>query len=225
MTEAKARDLVPGWAGMISREEAQKMRKIARFDLDRFKKRYGIALILAALFCLYSVLLIWRVRTVTETRLRQEMAAAVTQAVEDYKTEEARQAQAEHWLSGDASFEAFLNQEIDAGTRFVQEEPNDTMRGTKLGVALARLMSGLYGSTLQEVINQPEQWMNYRSDVKITQEVRSFVEKILRAYYVDGIIPDDLTADIQWITWTPGDYLARNNYNASAATKTWRYHG
>ena len=233
MTDEKAMRLVPVYSRTeIPHREEAKDTMFTRFInhmTERirvgFRRKYGILLITAAAFTIYTILLSAGVESRTEQRVRQEMAIEYASQLEAYKAEQARAAQAEHWLSGDASREAFINQEIDAGARLIQEEPNETMRGTKLGVAIARLMSGLYGATLQEVINQPGQWMNYHSDVKITQEVRAFAEKIIRAYYEDGMVPDGLTKDIQWLTWTPGDYLARNNWNAAAATVTWRYHG
>lgn len=232
MTEAKARAMVPVWTAkeapyspQIHHEVMKSMNKIA----ETFIRKHMITIILAALMLVEGVVVgagtAHRVRRETEERLSAQYAADLESQMEAYKQEQAYQEQAAHWLSGDASREAFLNQEIDAGTQLIQDEPNETMRGTKLGVALARLMSGNYGSTLQEVVEQPDQWMNYSKSTKITQEVRAFAEKIIRAYYEDGIVPDGLTQDIQWLTWTPGDYLARNNWNAAAATVTWRYHG
>lgn len=226
MNELNARNELALWA----RQEEQPIFRIpSRSEIerraDKFKKRYGLLLIAAAAWTLYTIILSAAVEHRTETRVRQAMAVEYASQLERYKAEQAEAKQAEYFLSGSASREAFINQEIDAATQLIQEEPNETMRGTKLGVALARLMSGLYGGTLQEVVSQPDQWMNYHADTKITQEVRAFAEKIVKAYYEDGVIPDGLTPDIQWLTWTPGDYLARNNWNAAAATKTWRYHG
>ena len=240
MDEVNARELIRIWAAepdpvriyqpKKKPEPAAPKRKRLLPTLESFKRRYGIMVILAAAFTLYTIILSSCVEASTEKRVWKEADAKyedqLNEQIEAYKAEQAYQAQAEHWLSGDASWEAFLNQEIEAGAHFIAEEANETMKGTKLGVALARLMSGLYGSTLQEVINQADQWMNYSGPSnKFTQADRDFAAKMIRAYYEDGIIPDGLTSDIQWLTWTPGDYLARNNWNAATATKTWRYHG
>lgn len=241
MTEPNARAMVQLWAEMEpvkvyeprpkqqTRREAQaEKRKSSRgSDLfDRFKRRYGILLIAAAAFTIYTIILSACVEASTEKRVWAEAEVKYAGQLEAYKAEQAYEAQKEHWLSGNASREAFLNQEIDAAAHFIAEEANETMKGTKLGVAIARLMAGGYGETLQEVIDQPDQWMNYSgTDNKITQADRDFAEKIVRDYYENGIIPDGLTEDIQWLTWSPGDYLARNNWNAATATKTWRWHG
>lgn len=229
MTVEKAMELVPQWTERETPHREETPESMIRIwitkKLEWFARRYGILVIAAAGFVVYTVLLSAGVEARTETRVRQEMAVEYASQLERYKQELREQEQAQYFKSGEASREAFVNQEIDAATQLIQEEPNETMRGTKLGVAIARLMSGNYGSTLREVVEQPDQWMNYHSDTKITQEVRAFAEKIVRDYYENGVVPDGLTKDIQWLTWTPGDYLARNNWNASAATVTWRWHG
>ena len=233
MTDEKAMRLVPVYSRTeIPHREEAKDTMFTRFInhmTERirvgFRRKYGILLIGAALFTIYTILLSAGVESRTEKRVRQEMAIEYASQLEAYKAEQARAAQAEHWLSGDASREAFINQEIDAGARLIQEEPNETMRGTKLGVAIARLMSGLYGATLQEVINQPGQWMNYHSDVKITQEVRAFAEKIIRAYMESGIVPNGLTAEMVYGEWTQHDFVLRDSYKTTSTMHTWRYQG
>lgn len=232
MNEICARKELALWAelpkyenpGLKDREPAKRRRPV--WDAESFKKRYGIFLIMAAAFALYTVILSGVVEHRTEQRVRQEAAIEYASMLEKYKAEQREQEQASYFLSGDASREAFLNQEIDAAAHFIAEEANETMKGTKLGVAIARLMAGGYGSTLKEVFNQPNQWMFYSGeDNKFTQSDRDFAEGIVRKYYEESIIPNDLTVDIQWMRWTPGDYQGMNNWNEKAATKTWRYHG
>lgn len=234
MIDEKAMSLIPTYAQtkIPHREEATEtmfarlMNHAAERIRVSFRRKWGILIIGAALFTIYTILLSAGVEHRTEARVRQEMAGEYASQLEAYKAEQARAVQAEHWLSGDASREAFINQEIDAAAHFIAEEANETMKGTKLGVAIARLMAGGYGSTLREVINQPDQWMFYSGeDNKFTQADREFAEGIVRRYYEDNIIPNDLTTDIQWMMWSPGDYQAMNNWNASAATRKWRYHG
>lgn len=234
MTDEKAMRLVPVYSRTeIPHREEAKDTMFTRFInhmTERirvgFRRKYGILLIGAAAFTIYTILLSAGVESRTEQRVRQEMAIEYASQLEAYKAEQARAAQAEHWLSGDASREAFINQEIDAAAHFIAEEANETMKGTKLGVAIARLMAGGYGSTLREVINQPGQWMFYSGeDNKFSQADREFAEGIVRRYYEENIIPNDLTTDIQWMMWSPGDYQAMNNWNAAAATRKWRYHG
>lgn len=234
MFDEKAMSIVPAYAKAEIPHREDEMETMINQLMNRaaerirvgFRRKWGIFIIGAAIFTIYTILLSAGVEHRTEVRVRQEMAGEAAAAVEQYKAEQARETQKQYFLSGDASREAFINQEIDAAAHFIAEEANETMKGTKLGVAIARLMAGGYGSTLREVINQPDQWMFYSGeDNKFTQADREFAEGIVRRYYEDNIIPNDLTTDIQWIIWSPGDYQAMNNWNASAATRKWRYHG
>lgn len=190
-----------------------------------FRRKYGILLIGAAAFTLYTILLSAGVEHRTEIRVRQEMAGEAAAAVEQYKAEQAREAQKQYFLSGDASREAFINQEIDASARLAARMANDTQKGGIICNALARAMNKNYPGTMQEVIAQPEQWMFYSPDNKFSTHDREIAEKILRAYYEDGIVPTGLTEEFVYGSWSESDYVLRNTWDFDSATRTWRYQG
>ena len=77
----------------------------------------------------------------------------------------------------------------------------------------------------QEVIAQPEQWMFYSPDNKFSTHDREIAEKILRAYYEDGIVPTGLTEEFVYGSWSESDYVLRNTWDFGSATRTWRYQG
>lgn len=196
---------------------------------ERFKKRYGLMLIAAAAFTVYTILLSagvqYRTEVVTEKRVRQELAIEYASQLEAYKQEQARAEQASYFLSGDASREAFLNQEIDAAARLAAKMGNDTQKGGIICNALARVMSKNYPSTMQEVIAQPNQWMFYDPANKFSTHDREIAEKILRDYYENGIIPSGLTDEFVYGNWSENDYVLRNTWDFSSSTRTWRYQG
>lgn len=229
MNEICARKELALWAelpkyenpGLKDREPVKRRRPV--WDAESFKKRYGIFLIMAAAFALYTVILSGVVEHRTEERVRQEAAIEYASMLEKYKAEQREQEQASYFLSGDASREAFLNQEIDAAARLAAKMGNDTQKGGIICNALARVMSRNYPGTMQEVIAQPQQWMFYSPENKFSTHDREIAEAILRAYYVDGIIPTGLTEEFVYATWSETDYVLRNTWDFGPNTRTWRY--
>ena len=202
-------------------------RRISR--QEELKRRYGLSLIIFMIWgasmmlgcCITGVI----VRHNTEKELRQEYAIEYASQLEAYKRQQAEQVQAEHWLSGDASREAFLNQEILAGAKLICREQNDQVKGTKLGVALARVMNPQYPGTIQEVVEQPDQFMFYSADNKVTERDLDIADKILRPYYEQGIVPAGLTQDMVYFEWSGASGTARDSYETTTSMSTWRYAG
>ena len=190
-----------------------------------FRRKWGILIIGAALFTIYTILLSASVEHRTEIRVRQEMAGEAAAAVEQYKAEQARETQKQYFLSGDASREAFVNQEIDAAARLAAKMSNDIQKGGIICNALARVMNKAYPGTMAEVIAQPNQWMFYDPETKFSTHDREIAEKILRAYYEDSIVPNGLTEDFVYGSWSESDYVQRNTWDFGSSTRTWRYQG
>ena len=211
----------------ILRERTHREEKPVHINInwERIKRRYlPTALALCGLF-LWTGTVRTIVRHNTQIELRAEYEAQYEQKLEEYRAEQARQAQAEYFLSGDASREAFINQEIDAAARLAAKMSNDTQKGGIICNALARVMSRDYPDTMREVIAQPQQWMLYDEGNKFTARDREIAEKILRAYYEDGIIPTGLTEDYVYGSWSQSDYVLRNTWDYGPSTRTWRYQG
>ena len=233
MFDEKAMSLIPTYAKteIPQREEVptgmwtRLMNHAAERIRIGFRRKYGILLIGAALFTIYTILLSAGVKHRTEIRVRQEMAGEAAAAVEQYKQEQAREAQKQYFLSGDASREAFINQEIDASARLAARMSNDTQKGGIICNALARVMNKAYPGTMQEVIAQPEQWMFYDPETKFSTHDREIAEKILRAYYKDSIVPNGLTEEFVYGSWSEADYVLRNTWDFGSSTRTWRYQG
>ena len=233
MFDEKAMSLIPTYAKteIPRREEVQEtmFTRIMNHAAERirvgFRRKYGIALIGAALFTIYTVLLSASVAHRTEIRVRQEMDGEAAAAVERYKAEQARETQKQYFLSGDASREAFVNQEVDAAARLAAKMSNDVQKGGIICNALARVMNKAYPGTMAEVIAQPNQWMFYSPDNKFSTHDREIAEKILRAYYEDGIVPTGLTEEFVYGSWSESDYVLRNTWDFGSATRTWRYQG
>lgn len=232
MEENIARDMLKTWASSdmprVSHERPSKKSAVRiRVEMfaERFIKRYGIFLAVAFLWTISMIVVAAIASHNTEKAVRQEMAIEYASQLERYKAEQREAEQASYFLSGDASREAFLNQEVDAAARLAAKMSNDTQKGGIICNALARTMNKNYPNTMQEVIEQPQQWMLYSPDNKFTAHDREIAETILRAYYEDGIIPNGLTDEFVYATWSETDYVLRNTWDFNQSTRTWRYAG
>lgn len=204
----------------------RRMRRDER--IDRFVKRYGIFLVCMCLWTISMILCSAIAEHTTERRVRREvedrLAAEYQQKIEDYQTAQREALQAEHWLSGDASREAAINQEVDAVAGVIARLSTDAQKLTEASCMLARVMSPSYPGSFQEVAQQASQWMFYDgSDVTFSQHDRDLAEKVVRPYMESGIVPDGLTAQMVYGSWSQNDFVLRDSYENTATMHTWRY--
>ena len=197
-----------------------------------FWRDYKILIIAAAVFAIYSLLLIWRVDARAVNRVRTEELAPVQKELKEcreelqaYKDKEYEQSR-QYFLSGEASREAFINQEIDAVAPVIAKLSTDAQKYTEASCMLARVMSPNYPDSFQDVAAQPQQWMFYDGkDKTFSQSDRAIAESIVRPYLETGEIPNGLTADLVYGSWSQNDFVLRDDYEGSGTMHTWRYAG
>lgn len=195
-----------------------------------FWRDYKILIVGAAVFTIYSILLSAWVSWRTETRVHAEMDAdyerRVEQRIAEYHEQRQQEQAAEYFLSGEASREAFINQEIDAVAPVIAKLTTDAQKYTEASCMLARVMSPSYPNSFQEVAKQPKQWMFYDgTDNNFSDHDREIAENIVRPYLESGKIPNGLTAALVHGSWSTNDYVLRDDYQGSGTMTTWRYPG
>ena len=197
-----------------------------------FWRDYKILIIGAAIFAIYSLLLIWRVDARAVNRVRTEELAPVQaeltkcqeklKAYQDKEYEQSKQ----YFLSGEASREAFINQEIDAVAQVIAKLTTDAQKQTEASCMLARVMNPSYPNTFKEVAAQKKQWMFFDgTDTTFSPHDREIAESIVRPYLESGIIPNGLTAELVYGSWSQNDFVLRDDYEGSGTMNTWRYQG
>ena len=207
----------------ISKDKPKKTFKI---DLSHwFIRKYGLAIVLAAAFTLYTMILSWSVAGKTEKRVRSEMAEQYAAELQAYKEEQAEARSREYFQSGEASREAFINREITAGAQLIAKEANDQVKGTKLGVAIARKLNPNYPDSIQDVAAQPNQFMFYSPDNTYTQHDWDLAESMIRPLYEQNIIPNGLTENMVYFEWNGTSGTARDSYETTTSMSTWKYTG
>lgn len=195
-------------------------------DWDRLVKRYGIVVAGAALFTLYTIVLSWCVHAGAVKQVRTDMEIEYAARLEEYKAEQARAVQAEHWLSGTASLDAAVNQAVDAIAPVVARLQTDEQKQTEVGIMIARTLNSGFPNSLQEVAEQEGQWPLYDGTIRTyTAHDCELVEPIVRPFMESGRLPLDLTSDIVFASWSQTDLVGRDSYYPSSTMHTWRYHG
>ena len=191
---------------------------------QEFERRYGLLLILAAAFTIYSVLLSAWVSGITEKRVKAEMAEHYAAELQAYKDQQAYDRSAEYFLSGEASREAAINQAVDAVAGVISKLNTDAQKLTEAACMLARVMNSAYPNSFEEVANQPQQWMFYDgSDKTFSQHDRDLADQIVRPYMESGMIPNGLTAEMVYGAWSQNDFVLRDSYQNTTTMHTWRW--
>ena len=205
MDELNARNMIRfsewGRSPALELPEPEKRVRGAHLTMDKktFVRRYGIAIIAAALFTLYSVLLSAYVDYKTEKRVREECAVEYAAMLEAHKEEQAQAQAAEYFLSGEASREAFFNQEIDAVAVVIAKLNTDAQKASEAACMIARHMNPAYPNSFKEIAEQPQQWPLYDGKDKTfsthDREIASHADRIVEIR--DGVLSEDSRMEIR----------------------------
>lgn len=220
-----AREMLPVYSSSTEQFPGQPVRKKARFfDRKSFTRRYGITLVLACAFTLYTIILSSTVAHRTEKRVKAEMAEHYAEELQAYKDAQREEQSRQYFLTGEASREAAINQAVDAVAGVISKLSTDDQKLTEASCILARVMSTTYPNSFEEVCAQSSQWMFYDgTDKTFSQHDRELAEKIVRPYMESGVIPNGLTADMVFASWTATDFVLRDKWEATSAAHYWRY--
>ena len=232
MEETKGMIRFDNWTPGLPEPEKRKEggRHMGGGSRNPFWRDYKILIVGAAVFTIHTILLSSWVSWRTETRVHAEMDAdyerRVEQRIAEYHEQRQQEQAAQYFLSGEASREAFINQEIDAVAPVIAKLSTDAQKYTEASCMLARVMSPIYPNSFQEVAKQPKQWMFYDgTDNNFSDHDREIAEKIVRPYLESGKIPNGLTAELVHGSWSTNDYVLRDDYEGSGTMTTWRYPG
>ena len=197
---------------------------------ERFTRRYGLALALAMCLGFWSMLLCIVTGAVvhsrTEKAVRAEVESEMRASFQAYLDEREEEAAAARFLSGEASREAAISQASDAVAAVISKLSTDAQKATEAACMLARVMNPAYPNSFEEVAAQPQQWMFYDgSDKTFSQHDWEIAESIVRPYMESGIIPNGLSAEMVYGSWSQNDFVLRDSYQNTATMHTWRAQG
>ena len=191
---------------------------------ERFIKRYGITLVLACVFTIYSILLSAVVYKRAEKKLTAEYESKLADQMDDWIEEQRTEQSRQYFLSGDASREAAINQATDAVAGAISKLTLDQQKLTEACCMLARVINPAFPDSFEAVVAEPQQWMFYDgTDKTFSQHDRELADSIVRPYMESGIIPNGLTSDMVYGAWSQNDFVLRDSYYNTAHMHTYRY--
>ena len=215
---------------------------------DTFLRRYGILLIGAALFTLYTILLSSGVNYKAEKKAEDYTASAVRSAVattenhifdvlgitkeQFQEMEKAKEEGKPMLLTGQDSWNAYVDREISAVAAVISKLSagnrggTDQMKLTEASCMLARVMNPNYPDSFEDVANHAKQWMFYDgTDKTSSQHDKDLAESIVRPYLESETIPNGLTSEMVYGSWSVNDFVLRDSYDPEPNMHTWRYTG
>ena len=241
MEEKRARAIIPMWADAPddtvkeytpkkNRAETQaKIRQDMKAALaDRESdsiRRNLIAILVLTAFVLEG----WIVAVYTENRVskevRQTVESEMRQGFAVYLEEQEQKRQAENLLTGEASLQAAiteLGEKLTVHAAGLRQDRKVTKAGaeTYLWVDVARWLSGLYGDSIDAVLEGPVE--NYDKDHPVREEDREIGMRVAEAV-MTGNYPNGFTTDLQFAEINAdGSVTARSKLKTDSTTVFWR---
>lgn len=170
-------------------------------------------------FVLYSVGL-W---TISENRVEKRAAAEYKVQLQNYiserDAEDARKAAMPLSLQEQIDLEANSLAKVLYG---VKDNSTDDLR-TYCWCVFNRVdnPNPIFGSTLDEVINQPNQWMRYSADNDVLSKLKEIAKEELTVWHEGTGRP--CSNEYVYMDWTSNDIILRTDFVATRSTRYWRY--
>lgn len=120
-------------------------------------------------------------------------------------------------------YEAQLDSEAQALAKVlygVKDNSTDDLR-TYCWCVLNRVDSPDYPETLEEVIDQPQQWMRYSPDNQVLESLYQIARAELDAWHKDSRRP--VSSEFVFMNWTPSRIVLRDRWETDGFTNYWRY--
>lgn len=119
--------------------------------------------------------------------------------------------------------ELLLNSESEALARVlygVKDNSTDDLK-TYCWCVLNRVDNDMYPDTVEEVISQPKQWMQYSDDNPVLENLYQIAREQLEAWHDGTRRP--ISDDFVYMNWTPTQITLRNKWEDGSTTGYWRY--
>lgn len=181
---------------------------------EEFERRYGLLLILAAAFTIYTVLLSAWVTNRTEKRVWEEAGEHYADELQAYKDQQAYDRSAEYFLSGEASREAAMNQDAEAMSRDGGVWKTEAAFKAYCWNVVMRKLSPLYPNSIKEVLEDPGQFDYHQTEGAYSAEKFQWAKEVLEQAE-SGKLPARLTPQHLWQEMKDGgkDCVLHTSYN------------
>ncbi len=190
----------------------------------RFIRQHGIliaALLLIVAWSLgVSAVTAHRVKKDVTEQISAQYAAEYEKKINAFYDEQAEAARAKDEASRTA--EAQMQREAEAIARVIGTMNTKRMKGTLCWNILCRVDNPLYPGSVEEVIEQPSQWVFYRENNPISEDDVQLALEQLRIWH-DGRYPAGLSSAFVYGEWSEYDYVIRDTWDKHSRTNYWRF--
>lgn len=194
------------------------LKKVDLSDEVRFWLEVGIKWICVLMvFVVYSIAL-W---TISESRTEKRLEAQYKQEMQNYISE--RDAQDAARTAMPLSLQEQIEIEANKLAKVlygVRDNSTDDLR-TYCWCVLNRVDNPNFADTLEEVINQPNQWMRYDTSNYILEKLKQIAIEELTIWHDGTSRP--CTDEYVYMDWSANDIVLRTDFVPIRSTKYWRY--
>lgn len=193
-----------------------------KLSKSEFVRRYGIACTALAALAVWTAL-VWitaeRHGAIKTTELlTAEFEQEYTLMTESFKAEWIT----EHTPTADEQAEAQIKAEADSIARAIGTMKSKRQKLSMLWNILMRVDSPYYPNTVEEVVNQPQQWMFYDSKNPVRDDDVELALEQLKLWH-DGRYPAGLSSTLVYGEWSEHDYVLRDTWDKTYKTVYWRF--
>ena len=122
----------------------------------------------------------------------------------------------------DEQLAAQMEREAEAIARAVGPMKTRNMKLTMCWNILARVDSPYYPDTVEDVVNQPQQWMFYDAGNPVRDDDVELVLEQVRLWH-QGRYPAKFSNAFVYAEWSSNDYQLRDTWEKTSRTEYWRY--
>ena len=184
-----------------------------------FWKKYAVLLIAIAALAVWTLIACLitahRVEKITREETQTEMEQIHAIEIEEL-TNKYENMLSDRQITAEMTSEVELIAKVLYGVR----NNNENDLRTYAWCIFNRVDNKLYPNTIEEVVNQPQQWMAYSPD----NAVVDYIYQIAMDEYTSwktGHRP--VTDDFVYMNWTPASITLRNNWKDGSLTSYWRF--
>ena len=189
-------------------------------NTERFLRKYGILLIAAAAFTIYTLLLSAYVAARTEKAVSERLEGEYQGKLMAWQQELNREREEQEAAA--RITENITQREAEALARVlygVKDNSTDDLR-TYAWCVLNRADNPAYPGTIEEVIAQPQQWMAYSADNPVLENLYQIAYEEIRLWQSGAHRP--VSDEYVYMTWSPSDIVLRDTWKDGSGAHYWR---
>ena len=186
--------------------------------MHKWFRKYGI-LCIVILFVLVWSTVVWLIAArYTKKEVTESLTAQYETRMEAFREEVI----ALNTPTEDEVLAAQIKSEADCIARLVGPFATKQMKQTVVWNVLARVDSPFYPNSIDEVVNQADQWMFYSKTNPIRDDDVELVMEQLQKWH-EGRYPRGFSNTLVYGAWSSNDYYLFDDWNKGFGTIVWRY--